>query len=91
MKENEMTCYKIFSSDSAEILVRQMEKWNEMNPKKQYVQYTILSKPVSITFRCEKCDDYVLLPFNNEYWESGCTVECPVCGTKILLGELEYD
>lgn len=55
------------------------------------VDYTIISKPVSISFLCEKCDDFVELPFKSEYWESGCTVECPVCGTKILLGEWEYD
>lgn len=66
-----------------------MERW--IREQNKNVPYTIISTPVSIDFWCNECDDYVTLPFKEEYWESGCTVECPVCGTKILLGDWEYD
>jgi len=53
-------------------------------------------KPVSISLECPHCDVDIVLKwyYNNvpEYCgDEWGTIECPVCGKDIELGDYEYD
>ena len=58
--------------------------------------FTILSKPVAISFECPFCESEVEIPWNKiEVPDSWCDdwgdIECPSCGKMVSLGEWTYD
>ncbi len=53
-------------------------------------------KPVSISLECPHCDTDIVLNWEDihvpDYWGDDLgTVECPVCGKDVELGDYEYD
>lgn len=58
----------------------------------EIVDYTIVSKPVYITFKCPYCgEDDIKIPFEEDFWHGGVVVECPSCKREVELGDGEYD
>ena len=60
------------------------------------VDYTIISKPSSITFECPFCHEEVEVnfdevDFNSGYWGDGAWCDCPECGEEVELDDYEYD
>lgn len=60
------------------------------------VDFTIVSAPVSITFKCPHCNDRVDIPWKElsppDYWgDCWDDVECPSCGEYVELGDWDYD
>lgn len=60
------------------------------------VDFTIDSRPVSISFRCPHCNEFVRISWKAlnvpEYWgDSWEPVECPDCGEMVELGDWTYD
>lgn len=60
------------------------------------VDFHIDVRPVSISFKCPHCGEYITLPWNAvdepECWEDDWgSVDCPVCSKEVELGDFEYD
>ena len=60
------------------------------------INYTIVSKPVYITFECPHCKedvevDFSEVDFNTDYWGDGAVCDCPKCGKEVELDGYEYD
>ncbi len=58
--------------------------------------FHIDAKPVSISLECPHCDTDIVLNWEDihvpDYWgDDWGTVECPVCGEDVELGDYEYD
>ncbi len=60
------------------------------------VDYTIVSRPSYICFKCPHCHEDVQVPFgevdyNTDCWSDGAWVDCPYCGEEVELDSWEYD
>ena len=60
------------------------------------VNYTIISRPSYITFKCPFCHEEVEVnfeevDFNTDYWGDGAWCDCPECGEEVELDDYEYD
>lgn len=58
--------------------------------------FTINSRPVSITFECPFCEQDVEISWEKleppKYWgDEWEDVECPLCGVMVTLGDWKYD
>ena len=60
------------------------------------VDYTIISKPAYIQFKCPYCYEDVEIAFENvdyktDYWGESAWVDCPYCEKEVELDNYEYD
>ena len=59
------------------------------------VDYTIISKPAYVQFKCPHCYANVEVPFNDvdyktDYWGDGAWAYCPYCEEEVELDNWEY-
>lgn len=59
------------------------------------IDYTIISKPDYIIFKCPHCKGNVEVAFsevdfNTDYWGDGAVCDCPECGEEVELDGYEY-
>ena len=59
-------------------------------------EYTIISKPAYIIFKCPHCReevevDFLDVDFETDYWGDGAWCDCPECGVEVELGDFDYD
>ena len=60
------------------------------------IDYTIISKPTYIQFKCPHCHEDVEILFDEadyktEYWGDGALCDCPNCDEEVELDNYEYD
>lgn len=53
------------------------------------VNYTIISRPSYIIFKCPFCHEEVEV--NTDYWGDGAWCGCPECGKEVEFDDYEYD